>query len=1556
MADRGDTLYHIPTLNRWFLFASAFFTLTMVWTGLDDSSAEWKDYQREFRAMELEKAEEARAALAAEGLVEERDSLAEAVASAEAALTAEGSRLEELETAVYNAKDAFRNDETAYKSVVAELKWQIFNFEREASVKAPAEVEAQQQLIADLTTESETLGKQVEVAAGNRAEAEAALTAYRASVADAEKALAVASRDLKRVEEKIESLDPSDIATAVANQIRDFPGLDFIGPNLKVQKYVLDGIDLDLNFTKKPRIDMCTTCHMGMERAGFEDAPQPHTTHPRLDLFLSSKSPHPAKEFGCTACHRGSGESLSFQHVDHRPSDAAEEEAWADEYHWHKQHHWDYPMLSTQHTEAGCVQCHTTSMELIAEDAPVVTEGYRLVERHGCYACHKIEWFPTKRRPGPSLLQMKGKLAADWVESWIAHPRDYRPTTWMPQVFHLENYGHDEVVVQSNYGQGRDILGKEWNENAVAAVTEFLYANHEDTQFPDLPVQGNAERGREVMNLVGCYACHNTSPYEGEESLTDNLSEEPGRYNQHGPNLRGVNTKITKEWLFAWLKDPQAYWAETQMPNLRLSDRDAADITAYIMEDPDGVFGDTPDGWAPTRVAMDREVLEEQARWFFQKEGRAGLQAKLEGEWADDKALAVAVGKAYVSNQGCYSCHEIDGMQDMMPIGAELTKWASKTVDKLDFGLAYEHDAGQKQPKLPDNVMAKAVNQTEQTLPWLDHHYHDGWLKRKLAHPRSFDLGKVKNPKEKLRMPWFDFTDEEIDSIATFVLGLVNDDVTGKRWHPSDEELAADAGARAVRQKNCAACHVIDQPQITFEHEDGNQYTVAAEFLPLPDETMPPAIQSMEDFAQERSKWEEYWEEDLESVIVRLTDVHPDVGGPAETVEIPVDKLLAVTPSNGGDFVRQITSYYRGGVWVENPDHDPNDEESYPTDPWTWLVDEDGNPLVEDVDSVGRYYQETEYDKLRWTFAPPVLTGEGHKLQRDWFYSFLHDVYPLRQQMRVRMPSFWFSDGEAESIADYFAKKAQDEWGPRYARTARLALGREAREGADTGAPNGWDLPEDVHEWPLTSLVSPGGPGLSLEDAAVATGLSEAQVEAIESGYAPEVAANFARIHGWAQAEGFQMTGMVPDDYESILRRSASHLEEFAERIPVGEKVVAEGVNCFQCHPKPDGSFAQDPVAWAPSLTNVQYRLREEWVREWLWNPVAIYPGTSMPQNFAADDPQYQDQFPGSSNALQIDAVMDWLYNMGGSAPTQSTASVDLDSLADDQLLALLRARGLDVAAGSGGAPGPVEVIEVEEPAPAVEPEPVEEPAEEAAPEPPAPAEEPTAAPAPVAAAGAGSLSGRIVLDGDRPEVKALNIKSEQAAGCCADGESVDSTDRSLMVGASGGIANVVVTIEVDGATAPMPTEPILMDQAKCRFEPHVSVIPVGAKIAFGNSDSVSHNIHTYATKNGSLNKTVAAGGSLEMTAEKAEPIKVACDIHPWMLSWAYVTDATHWAVTDADGNFSIAGLPPGDYTVQLWHETLGKSKEKITVPEDGGATAEFKLSAGGGGGRRRRR
>ena len=137
------------------------------------------------------------------------------------------------------------------------------------------------------------------------------------------------------------------------------------------------------------------------------------------------------------------------------------------------------------------------------------------------------------------------------------------------------------------------------------------------------------------------------------------------------------------------------------------------------------------------------------------------------------------------------------------------------------------------------------------------------------------------------------------------------------------------------------------------------------------------------------------------------------------------------------------------------------------------------------------------------------------------------------------------------------------------------------------------------------------------------------------------------------------------------------------------------------------------------------------------------------------------------------------------------------------------------------------------------------------------------------------------MFDGDVPETKPLTIKDDQAKGCCADGEKVDSTDRTMLVSKDGAIANVVVTLTVADAKVELPKEPIVMDQSKCRFEPHIAMVPAGATIAFLNSDSVSHNVHTYSVKNDPLNKTVAAGSKLEMKAEKEEAIKVACDIHP---------------------------------------------------------------------------
>ena len=1249
MADRGDTHYHVPTLNNWFLISNLLLLISIIWMVVDDWNAPWKKYQREFRAIELELAE---AELATPVLVAAAENEAEIQAQLETAqetLDARAAEIAEAEEELRILKGKQFVDTEDAKGAKMFYNWERFLYDHDVAMHEgdPAYAEKLEEA-ANTVADWEF---QMNEATGVKETTDLEVAAQRekiegltSEVDSLEKAMKVAGKDLDLVRKRKDDIAPAAMDKKIAHVLRDFPGIDFIGPNMKVNKVVLNNLTFELNFTKKTRIDMCQTCHLAAELPGYdqEELVEPYRSHPRLDLFLSSKSPHPVTEVGCTICHRGAGEALDFIRSDHRPNatgqvswqgDRAE---WQEDHHWHKQHHWDYPMLSSDFTEASCVQCHKSSMELIADDAPKVTEGYHLFERYGCYSCHKVDWFPNKRKPGPSLKNVASKLESNFMQSWIAGPKDFRPTTWMPQIFHLENYAADEVVVKSQYGQGRDIMGQEWNDSAVAAISAYIMESSGDMPMDPIPVAGDAERGREVFRVAGCLACHNMAPYGGlsDEDPNDPALERNGE-NEHGPNLRGVATKVNAEWLYNWIKDPQKYWGETRMPNLRLSDQDAADVTSYMMEDPDGIFTEVPEGWEAAASPYDVETLREQARWFFSRVGRDSLESRFNGEdttfhWDDEEQLLLAVGEKYVRHQGCYSCHEVKGMENDMPIGVELSNWGSKTVDKLDWGSMADYFA-----------QAHGWAQTDRDE---FKHYREGWLEQKLNEPRSFDRGKVKNPTEKLRMPWFDFEPEEIRSIATFVIGLVDDEVQRAKMIPTPEQAATDAGKRAVRQHNCAACHMIAPGTVSFTGEGGHHFTVPGEIQVLGDSVTPPVHSTLASLREDLARGDDYGDE-IEEVIVRLWDTVPGVGMSFSSALIEPDSITGVEAPHGGDFVRTVVDYYKNGIEMFDPEAEPDD--AY----YSWNLGEEGE--VEDVDGDLRLYLEEPYEKVRWTFAPPVLVNEGGKLQRDWFYEFLLEPVPLRNQMRVKMPTFNFEEGQAAAIADYFAIRSANEWPSKYAKNLRFSMGTERNPDGVAGG---------ALDWPALTNDITDGNGLTLEEMSEASEISVAELEAIEAGYAASIKARFPNLKAFGDAEGFRMSGAPSTSYERTERRSPAYLSMRGDIPAVGGVVAVEAVNCFTCHwnqGMPPGEAAEPggevvpvlPIAWAPDLAHARDRLREDWSHDWMWNPSAIYPGTSMPVNFANTPPMYQDHFPGSSSGDQVQAVLDWLYNLDRLTP-----------------------------------------------------------------------------------------------------------------------------------------------------------------------------------------------------------------------------------------------------------------------------------------------------------------
>lgn len=201
-----------------------------------------------------------------------------------------------------------------------------------------------------------------------------------------------------------------------------------------------------------------------------------------------------------------------------------------------------------------------------------------------------------------------------------------------------------------------------------------------------------------------------------------------------------------------------------------------------------------------------------------------------------------------------------------------------------------------------------------------------------------------------------------------------------------------------------------------------------------------------------------------------------------------------------------------------------------------------------------------------------------------------------------------------------------------------------------------------------------------------------------------------------------------------------------------------------------------------------------------------------------------------------------------------------------------------------------------------------------------------------------GMISGEVKFAGTPPAPEKIAATKDQEV--CGKTEKVN---EALLVGPNKGLQNAVVSITNIQKGKKMPTEGATLDQKDCRYTPHVLLSPAGADVTILNSDGILHNIHTYSTKNPSFNKAQPKFKK-EMKEKFAQPeaVKLTCDAHGWMNGWLIVQDHPYYAVTDANGAFKIADVPPGDYELKFWHETLGETTQKVSVK----AKAEAKVTA----------
>lgn len=516
-----------------FLLSVALLLIGSVWSVWDDavSRRPWKKYQAEFSMIAYNKtladltAEDER--LAGDPTYQ---AALEALETAQAALAGgeAGQHLAELQAELVNAEIRTSDAENALRVVRSEIEAAWYEYDH--AIQLEHSTKDEKAHLDALQAEADQLEHVFIAEQSERDRIENEINEIKARMLESQETLRRLNRDRDFLAQRIENYVMQPVAGLVLPHIPT------------IQQVVVPEFDRSNFDTPLSRVDRCQSCHVGIDKRGFEDQPNPHKTHPQFDLLIGN---HPPELFGCTSCHNGQGVATSSVDIAHGYVQF-----------------WEHPLLLGQKMEANCLSCHS-DIQTVAGRKSIgqnIARGERLFMQLGCTGCHLVQGYGDAKKIGPYLRRVGAKVDPAWMVDWVTNPYNFRSHTRMPNFSFSEDEGR---AVTAYLLKASDEESRAWLKS------------HTEPEGIDPQNQELVEQGKSLVNSLGCRGCHGFN-----DSDTATLV---GQNKNFAPNLTRVGEKTSARWLYHWIKNPRAYSPNTAMPDLRLTDAEAQAVVSYLL-------------------------------------------------------------------------------------------------------------------------------------------------------------------------------------------------------------------------------------------------------------------------------------------------------------------------------------------------------------------------------------------------------------------------------------------------------------------------------------------------------------------------------------------------------------------------------------------------------------------------------------------------------------------------------------------------------------------------------------------------------------------------------------------------------------------------------------------------------------------------------------------------------------------------------------------------------------------------------------------------------------